>query len=349
MRIVTGISVAVVLLAGISACSGDRADDQSHTNTPAATSTEGSSLPATVSLFDADSIVGEPKLVSCTLSGGSRTECLSITIASQPASFKIGPWCPRNLKDGPDVSGIWLEAGRVYDADGAFIQNISKFYGDDIWQMFDPETGKINVTDTEVACRAAARPDVDPAYQNYCVECQMDYLPAGLVQTYVIPLNPIRAASIQPRVDHSGVGIAFSGVRLDAPAPVEDILRAHTLAPFDDCGGHVNPNVGYHAHAVTDCLKEVAIQSEHAGEIGLAMDGYGIYARLNPDGLEPVDLDTCRGHTTTGLGYHYHVASPGANAIISCHTGQTGCALSSADQVCDASQWERRGPPPQPR
>ena len=46
----------------------------------------------------------------------------------------------------------------------------------------------------------------------------------------------------------SGVGLALNGVKFDASAPVDAILSAHTLAPFDDFGGHVNPHVGYHYH-----------------------------------------------------------------------------------------------------
>ena len=295
--------------------------------------------------FDKDAIVGEPRIVSCTLSGGTETQCLSITLKAEPAAYEIGPWCPRNISDGPELSGIWLDDGKVYDADGQFIQNLSTFYKDDTWQLFDPETGKINVTDTEASCKAAARPDVDPAYQNHCVECQIDYLPADQYQTYVIPISPVPVARVEPRVGHDGVGIAYSGVRLDASAPLDAILDAHTLAPFDDCGGHVNPNVGYHIHAVTDCLKSVPTKASHAPKLGLALDGYLILARFNPDGKEPEGLDSCRGHTSDGLGYHYHVGAAGSNAILGCHTAETGCVLTSATEICDASKMVRREPP----
>jgi hypothetical protein len=42
-------------------------------------------------------------------------------------------------------------------------------------------------------------------------------------------------------------GLAFNGVVFDTPAGV--IL--HTLAPFDDAGGHINLAAGYHYHAAT--------------------------------------------------------------------------------------------------
>lgn len=305
-------------------------------------------LPSVIEQFDKASIIGAPSIVDCTLSGGTKTQCLSVTLPGAPTTLQVGPWCPRNIEDGPDVSGIWLESGKVYDADGEFIQNLSTFYKDSEWQMFNPESGKINVTESKVSCAAAARPDVDPQYQNHCVECQISFLEDGLSQTYVIPLMPSNAETISPRVSRSGVGVAFSGVRLDASAPTDAILSAHTLAPFDDCGGHVNLNVGYHIHAVTekdDCFASTSVEPGHAPQIGLAMDGYTITTRLNKDGQEPKDLDLCRGHETLGLGYHYHANHPGANAIINCHKGETGCAQGDPDAACDASQSARRGPP----
>lgn len=332
---------AIALFAGMAGCA-PVATDTGETPEPVA---DAQMLAQLIEPFDKQAIVGEPSIVPCILSKGTPTECLSVTLKPEPAAFKIGPWCPRNIADGPELSGIWLDDGKVYDADGQFVQNLSRFYDDDRWQLFDPKTGKINVTDTEASCKAAARPDVDPAYQNHCVECQIDYLPADQFQTYVIPLRPVPVARVEPRVGHDGVGIAYSGVRLDASAPLDAILDAHTLAPFDDCGGHVNPNVGYHIHAVTDCLKSVPTTATHAAKLGLALDGYPILARLNLDGKEPEGLDQCRGHTSDGLGYHYHAGAAGSNAIVGCHKGETGCVLTSPNQTCDATQTVRRGPP----
>ncbi|MDB2439384.1 YHYH protein [Hellea sp.] len=331
--------IAALFIAG---CSGA---DTAPKDSPATDAIPKTGLTAMTANFNIDNVIGTPSVVDCTLSGGTKTECLSITLAAAPPSFKIGPWCPRNISGGPDVSGIWLEGGKVYDADGAFIQNMSTFYKDPKWQMFDPATGKINVTDSKVSCEAAARPDVDPQYQNHCVECDVSYLESGLSQTYVIPIMPSNAQTISPRVSAGGVGVAFSGVRLDASAPTDAILSAYTLAPFDDCGGHVNLNVGYHIHAATDCLNSAAKSTAHALQLGLAMDGYPIMTRLTRAGQEPADLDLCRGHETDGIGYHYHVNDPGANAIIGCHKGETGCTLTEANGTCDATQSARRGPP----
>ncbi|MCC7242136.1 MAG: YHYH protein [Acidobacteria bacterium] len=90
---------------------------------------------------------------------------------------------------------------------------------------------------------------------------------------------------------------------LDGPAPLDRILEAHTIAPFDDCGGHVNPRAGYHYHAVTPCLGSAAASSAHDAEVGVAMDGYRILTHELKDGTTPRDLDRCHGHDTTALGY----------------------------------------------
>ncbi len=304
--------------------------------------------------FEPGSIIGAPRIVDCTLSEGAATSCVAVTLPANPGTFDMGPWCPTNVADGADRGGIWPEGGQIYDVDGSFIENLSTFYNDPSWQMYDPATGAVNVTDTPEACAAAARPDVDPRYTNFCVQCLAAYIEEGLTNTYFIPIEPVAASRVAPRVGHEGAGIAYSGVRLDAPAPTDDILGAHTLAPFDDCGGHVNPNVGYHIHAVTDCLREGPATNTHAAELGVALDGYPLYAPLNLDGSTPQALDECRGHTTAAEGYHYHLGAAGSNEILGCHLGQTGCVLTDPDASCDANLGSRpgggpprRGPPPE--
>lgn len=296
-------------------------------------------------LFDKDALVGVPKLVECTLSGGTERTCFLFTLKKAPKGIIPGPWCPRNIKDGPEQVGIWLESGQVYDVDGDFIQGLATFYDDKTWQLFDQKTGAVHVTDTKESCNGAARPDVDPRYYNHCVECQTSYLDGPMTMTYIIPVEPVRATKVEGRVNHEGAGITFSGLRLDGPAPVEAILGAHTIAPFDDCGGHVNLHAGYHIHAVTDCAGEVSTNDTiHAPLIGIAMDGYKLHAQFNRDGDEPDDLDRCRGHETPTLGYHYHAGAPGDNAILQCHTGETGCANQGADTQCDATNRHRPSP-----
>ncbi len=304
---------------------------------------------------EADVISG-PELVECTLSGGAETTCFKITVATSPSAYTPGPWCPTFINDGADKGGIWFVDGKTVDVDGEFIKSLSKIYGDTNWQLYDEDTGEVRYTGTLEACEAAARPDVDPEYQNYCVQCLPEYMAEDASNTYVIPLDPQPSPREMP-INQTGSGLAYNGVRMDGPAPVDAILGAYTIAAFDDCGGHVNPHVGYHYHAVTDCLddnSEVTVGTSDAitaaglgPQIGIAMDGYPIFGHLMADGSEPTGLDQCYGKETDGIGYHYHVGEAGSNQILGCLSAQVGCLLNDPNQTCDASQTaQRRGPPP---
>ena len=264
--------------------------------------------------------------VDCELSDGSMSRCYQVVIPGEPSDHDVGPFCPRNISDGPEAGGIWLESGTVYDVDGSFITGLADLYDDPNWQLYDADTGVVNVTLTLEACEAAARPDVDPQYQNHCVECNLADLGGGFSDTFLIPVTPTpRATPAEIGVTPS-VGVALNGVRYDPPAPVAAILGAYTIAAFDDCGGHVNPAVGYHYHAATGCTDASAQCDDHAPLIGYALDGYAMYAMAGADGVEAADLDECRGHTDDLRGYHYHSAGPGENMFLGCFHGLTAGA-----------------------
>ncbi|AFM05441.1 hypothetical protein Fleli_3101 [Bernardetia litoralis DSM 6794] len=269
--------------------------------------------------------------VPCTLSDGTVTECYQIVTNSVPADHNMGPWCPTNISDGAEQGGIWLEGGVKYDVDGAFIENMASFYDDDTWLMYD-ENGDIYVTQTEEDCENAANPNVGAEYKNFCVECLPSYV-TDVSHTYIIPITPVKldtpvsfgmgggpggpGGSNVPSVR----GIAFNGVRFDAPAPTDAILGAYTLAPFDDAGGHINITEGYHYHAATGVSTQISQSDGHSAMIGYASDGYAIYAQLDANGNEPTDLDECRGHYDEVRGYHYHADAAGANNFINCLSG----------------------------
>ena len=263
--------------------------------------------------------------VDCTLSDGTVTKCYQIVSKSTPTDHEMGPWCPDNISDGADKGGIWLENGEVYDVDGAFIENMATFYNDATWKMYDAN-GDIYTTETEDDCANAANPNVGAEYENFCVECLPSYV-TDLSQTYLIPVTPVKlttAVSFGGGPGSNGPsvrGIAFNGVRFDAPAPTDAILGAYTLAPFDDAGGHINLNAGYHYHAATGVSTQITQDDDHAAMIGYAIDGHGLYAQLDANGNEPTDLDDCRGHSDDTRGYHYHVAAPGSNSFIDCLQG----------------------------
>ncbi|MEL7314971.1 MAG: YHYH protein [Cyanobacteria bacterium J06639_14] len=240
-------------------------------------STEVAATPNPSSLFLEDALVSGITEEPCTLSGGTETMCYRITVTSIPTDHEPGPWCPGNITDTAEAGGIWPEGGEIYDVDGPFVENLDTFYNDGEWKLYSDD-GTIRVTGTAEQCAAAARPDVDEAYQNYCVQCLPSYVDEGVsVHTYVIPITPV-AQTTPSEISMTGIGVALNGVTFDPPAPTNAILSAHTLAPFDDCGGHINLNEGYHYHAHTGCSTEAKQPDSHAPMIGYALDGFPIYA-----------------------------------------------------------------------
>ncbi len=275
------------------------------------------SIPVNKSYFITDNIIGEiiEEMVDLR---GKQTLCYLIKSKSQASEHKMGPWCPRHIEDGKEKAGIWFDDGKVYDVSGHFIAELNEFYEDEKWKIYN-EDGSINVTDSKEACLGAAKPDVEEEYKNHCVECLPSYF-ENQISTFVIPVNPIYQKSSQ-RFGRGGIGLAFNGVKFDPPAPTHAILAAHTIAPLDDHGGHVNPHGGYHYHAVTGSTKEIEQKDNHAPMIGYAIDGFGIYALLDKKGNKPEELDECGGHSDEERGYHYHAGAPGDNQIIKCLHG----------------------------
>ena len=284
--------------------------------------------PVNPDYFIAECLVEPIKKEVRSLSDGSKVECYVIVCKSVPVDHDIGPWAPRHVSDGKDKGGIWIKDGHVYDVSGEFVAHLDELYDDSKWDIVR-EDGSIKVTDTEEAFRLAARPNVDPRYHNHVVEC-----PPSVTQwkdkknVYVIPVNPVyRSVATDPhRVGdgHGPVGLAFNGVKYDPPAPIHMIIKAHTIAPFDHSGGHVNPHAGYHYHAATGKTKEIEQPDDHAPQIGYALDGFGIFAHLDKQGNKPTDLDECSGHYDDVRGYHYHASAAGDNQIIGSFRGIAG-------------------------
>jgi hypothetical protein len=318
-----GLFISSMILIGCNSCSSD----DNATQTGETTDTDGVVIDVDASLFYTSDNSVTITTVPCTLSNGVTTDCYELVVTSTPADHNMGPWCPDNIADDAEAGGIWLENGQVYDVDGAFIENMASFYNDTTWLMYD-DNGDIYTTDSLEDCANAANPNVGEEYENFCVECLPSYV-ADLTRTYLIPVTPQRVAS---SINFGGGGpmggngpsqrgVAFNGVVFDAPAPTDAILGAYTLAPFDDAGGHINLNAGYHYHAATGVTTQLAQEDGHAAMIGYALDGHGLYAQLNSDGNEPSDLDACRGHEDDVRGYHYHVDAAGANNFINCLNG----------------------------
>jgi hypothetical protein len=260
-------------------------------------------------------------VVECTLSDGTRTTCHAITVAGYPVNHEVGPFCPPTTSAGAEDGGIWFDGNALYDIDGPFILDLAELYDDAHWHLYE-EDGTVRITDTPEAFNAAARPDVDPKYQNYCVEGRMEWLENGkpVTSSVLIPTAPVVAERVGRA--HGNLGITLNGVVIAASAPVDAILGAYTIAAFDDCGGHINPFEGYHLHGARGCSEVGGAEQGETPIFAYAMDGFAIHSPLEGGSTAP-GLDECQGHTTAMLGYHYHAANPQENAVLSCFTGLT--------------------------
>ncbi len=341
---IVGLSVAAALC--LAACGGSDAsesDDASSTDDAIATTSDAeaqeqpqaddaslkvddsmSTSPDGINLasFFDGAIVNDPATVNCTLASGVDTDCYEITIAGYPTDVEIGPFCPASTSDTAEQGGIWLDGESIYDLDGQFILDLPEIYEDENWHLHDDE-GNVHVTDTQEAFEAAARPDVDPEFQNHCVEGRIEWLDGGepISTTVEIPAVPVAAAT--PTQIRGNVGITLNGVIIAAQAPVDAILGAYTIAAFDDCGGHINPNDGYHLHGATGCSQASDPGDGDTPAFAYALDGYAIHSPLAADDAAVADLDECNGHLTEASGYHYHANQPELNGVLTCLMGET--------------------------
>lgn len=279
------------------------------------------------SSFEEGALVNEITTESCTLTNGTETDCYRIEVAGAPVGTKIGPFCPEKTDTTATDSGIWLDGSKIYDADGQFILDLATIYGDAKWKLYD-ETGKVAVTDTKEAFQGAARPDVAEEYKYHCVEGTWDWTDTGkpVPTSILVPVTPIKSDSVGSTESHGNLGVTLNGLVISAPAPVDAILGAYTIAAFDDCGGHFNPIAGYHLHAYTSCegtSYEASIEDPNAETsiIGYAMDGVAIFAPLSAQST--IELDECNGRTTEKDGYHYYAQSAEKNLVVKCTMGLT--------------------------
>ena len=273
----------------------------------------------------------------CTLSDGTETTCYRIEVTGAPVDAKIGPFCPESTSSTAEVSGIWLDGEKMYDADGQFIMDLSTIYKDVKWKLYD-DSGKVKVTDTKEAFQGAARPDVQEAYKYHCVEGTWEWTETTkpVPTSILVPVKPVLASETSsPR---GNLGATINGLVISASAPVDAILGAYTIAAFDDCGGHFNPTAGYHLHAYTECEGieyESHIDNPNAETkiIGYAMDGVAVFAPLSSKST--IKLDECNGRTTAKDGYHYYAQSAEKNLIVKCVRGLTAVDPLAANEGPD--------------
>ena len=276
-----------------------------------------------VSLFLEGALVANVTQETCRLSGGAQATCHKITVVGLPVDHGVGPFCPPTTSATADEGGVWFDGAGLYDIDGDFIEGLSSLYGDANWKLYDDD-GKVKITDTKEAFEGAARPNVAPQYQNHCVEGRLEWLPGGqpIATTVLIPTRPVFAST--PAANLRLLGVTLNGARIDGSAPVRDILRAYTIAAFDDCGGHFNPIEGYHVHASMGC-SGIEVPG-HGLHFAYALDGHAIFTAI-PEGSTAADTDTCGGHDHNDLGYHYHASPAADNAVLRCLRGEFVAAV----------------------
>ncbi len=266
------------------------------------------------------------------------SSCYQLTVAGFPSTREtIGPWCPATTSD--DAAGIWFDGDAVYDIDGQFILDLADIYDDPTWKLYDDE-GNVLSTDTSEEFNdlvtGGAQADPDAGAVNLCVYGEIEWADGGgpIAATVEIPVTPVTAAG--PISATGVVGVTLDGVLIESSAPIDLILGNYTIGAFDPCGGHVNPQEGYHMHATTGCSDSADdVADGETAMFGYALDGYAIHAPY-VDGAAPA-LDECNGHATNELGYHYHANQVEKNAVLTCFSGET--AATGADG------GQRSGPP----
>lgn len=239
--------------------------------------------------------------VSCILSDGLTnvtSTCLSVSSLVLP-DHAAGPWCN---------GGFWSAT-----ADG-----VGK-------QVF---LGGIAVN-----CNCQ-RNQCTSTCGDVCLECPLQ---ASQTQ-YLIPLAPqAGAATLAPTGDNNhGQGIALNGVILAPADPYAFLTGANNIAPLDQYGGHATLQYVYHYHGIPtsffNCSQgwdgthltwaAAAPNGQHSPQIGWMLDGLPQFGPYSNGGTVPTDLSSCRAHTHTPYGMHYHAgfAHDATNSFLGCFT-----------------------------
>ncbi len=142
-----------------------------------------------------------------------------------------------------------------------------------------------------------------------------------------IPRHPTPAetpALIKNRFLRGAIALAVNGIPIFNPQNNRGEL-AQEIGELDAWGGHCGRADDYHYHAAPFHLQSSVGWDQ---PIAYALDGYPLYGLTEPDGSAPAGLDSCNGHETAALGYHYHgstrypYVNGGFHGIVSEREGQ---------------------------
>lgn len=150
------------------------------------------------------------------------------------------------------------------------------------------------------------------------VPIQQCYIGANAWQ---IPLNPVLAATPVPVNDQhflrGAVAIAANGIPIFNPHTNTGV-DAFLDGQLDQWGGHSGRADDYHYHIAPMFLDT---QTVDILPIAFALDGFAVYASLEPDGSPMLPLDANHGHFDAAGVYHYH-GTPEAPYMIGAMVGQ---------------------------
>lgn len=122
-----------------------------------------------------------------------------------------------------------------------------------------------------------------------------------------IPLHPTVATqplSIKNRFMRGAIALAANGIPIFNPQNNRGEI-SQEIGELDQWGGHCGRADDYHYHAAPLHLQKIVGETQ---PIAFALDGYAIFGLKEPDGSSPENLDEFQGHSTPGLGYHYHAS-----------------------------------------
>jgi hypothetical protein len=121
-----------------------------------------------------------------------------------------------------------------------------------------------------------------------------------------IPLYPVVAKNPLSAKSHffrGAIALAANGVPIFNPIKTDGRTDTLLAGELDQFGGHCGRADDYHYHIAPTHLQKLVGADK---PVAYALDGYAIYGFAEPDGSAPGKLDEFNGHTTPGLGYHYH-------------------------------------------
>ena len=120
------------------------------------------------------------------------------------------------------------------------------------------------------------------------------------------PLYPVEAKEPISAKDHffrGAIAIAANGIPIFNPIKNDGRTDTFLAGELDEFGGHSGRGDDYHYH-----IAPLVLQKELGTSlpVAYAVDGDAIYGLTEPDGTSVKSLDSFNGHSTNGLGYHYH-------------------------------------------